>query len=145
MEKVRRLLSRVAGSRVTEDMLEEVLAGNGDPARRLAEKVNRYRLNWRMTEKDMKEMEDDTYRQILPLRPVLCFLREQKRDMVQKVFEDIEAGIDRSAPPAGPEITRFFASRNEIDDAVFPEEIEEAKRRRLNKIRRLKRRLREEG
>lgn len=137
MERLRNLIKSITGETLSDTAIDDALGKNGDPTKRLAVDLARKHWDSWMPERDIRRLERDYHRMILPLRPVFCFLREQKRDKVQRMFERLEATVDRSTPPAGPEIPHFFVSEKEEDDAIYPEELEEIKHRKL--VRQLKR------
>ena len=144
MEKHILVVSLICGlvgtSSFPEEFLEEALSKNGDPVSRLAGRVAMMKRAPDLSETGTRQLVKDFRRLLSPLHPVLCFLREQRRERVQRAFEDLEAHADRHVPPAGPEMPVFFVSRDEVDDAVYPEEVEEARRRRLRRIRAASRR-----
>jgi hypothetical protein len=139
-ERILKVVEDLTRDYMSPEALDRLLGRNGDLPRLLTEHLLIQHINDRMTEKDVRSIERCLRNILLPLRPVLNFLRERKRERMQRVFEDIEARIDRSSPPAPPEKPVFFISEDEMDDAVFPEEIEELK---LKKARKRARRIKD--
>ena len=139
MKYIEDLIMKTTGDPVPPEALDEAFSKNGNPVRRIAERMaNRHFANV-VPEKMKKQVEDEFYKALSPLHPVFCFLREQRREKIQRAFEVLEAHIDRSTPPAPPEMPRFMVAQDEEQDAVYPEEVEEARKRKLK--RRIKRRL----
>ena len=132
-EHILKVVEGLTKDYMSPEALDRLLGRNGDLPRLLTEHLLVQHINERMTEKDVRSVEQCLRNILIPLRPVLNFLRERKRERMQRVFEDIEAHIDRSSPPAPPEMPVFFVSENEIDDAVFPEEVEEIKRKKARR------------
>ena len=132
-EHLLKIVEKLTGDYMSPEEMNKLLWKNGDLPRLLVEHLSIRHISRYMTERDIQQVEDQLYKRFLPLRPVLNFLREQKREMMQRVFEDIETQIDRSSPPAPPEMPVFFISENEMDDAIFPEEIEELRQKKARR------------
>ena len=140
--KAQQLPSRTEG--VLFEALEKSVRSAGDPVKQIIWAVIASRLYEDARIDGMSSALDtgsveDTVRTVCmenlaPLHPILCFLREQRREIIQRAFEEQEASIDRRPPDLAPEIPIFFVSKREEDDALWPEEREEAIKRRKLRI-----------
>lgn len=129
---------------IMRESLEQAISSPGDPVTKLTRTVVGYRMYEEVpVDGVFNVLGARSYREAVktvcdkalePLHPLLCFLREQRRAAIQRAFEQQEAVIDRRPPELPPEVPIVFASKNEEDDALWPEERAEAHKRRMMRL-----------